>query len=122
MRMKNYSFVKALTAILLLHMAPLIVQGHVELFQLASVNEKNHSLQIQQERGILVPCQTNNAGLSENTVFLMENGEHGNYKIQLFRTGKCLSYNSTTSNLRLSRCDKHELIHWNIAKTPALYM
>ena len=116
MIMKNYSFVQVLSAILLLNIAPLIVQGQVELFQLASVNEANHCLQIQQERGTLVPCQTENAGVSENTVFLMENGEYGHYKIQLFRTGKCLSYNSTTSNLCLSTCDKHELIHWNIAK------
>ena len=116
MRMKNYLFVKALSAILLLNMAPLIVQGQGKLFQLGSVNEANQCLQIQQERGTLVPCHTENDGLSENTVFFMENDEHGNYKIQLYRTGKCLGYNSTTSNLRLSSCEKHELIYWNIAK------
>ena len=116
MRMKSYSFVKALSTMLLLNMAPLIVQEQVELFQLGSVNEANQCLQIQHERGTLVPCQTENSGLSENTVFLMENGEYGNYKIKLFRTGKCLGYNSTTSNLCLSSCDKHKLIHWNITK------
>ena len=110
--MKNYTLVK--TLLLLINVTALIVQGQTELFQLASVNEVNHCLQIQQERGALVPCQTENVGLSENTVFLMENGEYRNYKIQLFRTGKCLDYNSATSNLCLSRCDKHELIHWNI--------
>ena len=84
------------------------------MFQLASVNETNLCLQIQQERGAFVPCQTETVGLSENTVFLVDKSEHVYYKIELFTTGKCLDYNSTTSNLCLSRCDKRELIYWKI--------
>ena len=108
------SLVVGFATILLLTVAPLIVQGQVELFQLASVNEPNLCLQIQQERGVFVPCQTETVGLSENTVFLVDKSEHVYYKIELFTTGKCLDYNSTTSNLYLSRCDKCELMYWNI--------
>ena len=106
------SLVVGFATILLLNVAPLIVQGQVELFQLSSVNEPNLCLKIQQERGTFVPCQTETVGLSENTVFLVDKNEHLNYKIELFTSGKCLDYNYTTSNLCLSRCDKRELINW----------
>ena len=108
------SHVVVFATLLLLTVAPLIVQGQVGLFQLASVIELNLCLQIQLERGAFVPSQTETLGLSENTVFLVEKSEHEYYKIELFTTGKCLDYNSTTSNLCLSRCDKRELIYWKI--------
>ena len=110
----RHLLVKAYAAVLVLNLGLLMVQGQTKLFQLATVNEPNLCLQIQQERGVLVPCQTEHSEITENTIFFVDKDSHENCIIQLFKTGKCLGYNSTTSNLCLSQCDKHEVIHWNI--------